>query len=82
MAQLAVGGLTLVGAGLTWVPLIGSTSGGRRGDGLVTLVTWPSDGVSWRSWAVAAIDDGGDGDVARWRGDVARWRGVVHDGGG
>jgi hypothetical protein len=24
----------------------------------VALVTWPSNGVSWRSWAVAAIDMG------------------------
>jgi len=48
---------------------------------LVGLVTWPSEGVllrSWaslRSWAVAAIDDGGDNDVARWTGNVARWTG-------
>jgi len=42
---------------------------------LVGLVTWPSNGVSWRSWVVAAIDDGGDGDVARWTGDVVRWMG-------
>jgi len=38
---------------------------------LVGLVTWPSDGVSLRSWVVVAIDDGGDGDVARWTGNVA-----------
>jgi len=44
---------------------------------LVGLVTWPSDGVSLRSWAVVAIDDGGDGDVVRWTGDVARWTGDV-----
>jgi len=25
---------------------------------LLGLVTWPSDSVSWRSWAVAAIDAG------------------------
>jgi len=56
---------------------------------LVGLVTWPSDGVSLRLWAVAAIDNGGDGDVARWTGDVARWTGNVaiwmgdvNDGGG
>jgi hypothetical protein len=28
------------------------------------LVAWPSDGVLWRSWAVAAIGNGGDGDMA------------------
>jgi hypothetical protein len=28
------------------------------------LVTWPSDGVSWRLWAVAAIGNGGDGEMA------------------
>jgi len=42
---------------------------------LVGLVTWPSEGVLLRSWAVVAIDDGGDGDVVRWMGDVARWMG-------
>jgi hypothetical protein len=31
---------------------------------LLGLVTWPSDGVSWRSWAVAAIGNGGDGKMA------------------
>jgi hypothetical protein len=31
---------------------------------LLGLVTWPSDGVSWRSWAVAAIGNGGDGEMA------------------
>jgi len=31
---------------------------------LLGLVTWPSDGVSWRSWVVGAIDNGGNGDVA------------------
>jgi hypothetical protein len=38
---------------------------------------------------VAAIEDGGGGDVvcwtgdvAMWTGDVARWKGVVNDGGG
>ena len=30
---------------------------------LIGLVTWPSDGVSWRSWAVGAIDNGGNSDV-------------------
>jgi hypothetical protein len=28
------------------------------------LVMWPSDGVSQRSWAVAAIGNGGDSDMA------------------
>jgi len=30
---------------------------------LLGLVMWPSDGVSWRSWAVGAIDNGANGDM-------------------
>jgi len=44
---------------------------------LVGLVTWPNKGVSLRSWVVVAIDDGGDGNMARWMGNVARWMGDV-----
>jgi len=42
---------------------------------LLGLVTWPSDSVSWRSWAVGAIDNGGNG-------DMAVGTGVVDSGGG
>jgi hypothetical protein len=38
-----------VGVGLWWV----FTTRARAVD-RVALVTWPSDGVSWRLWAVAA----------------------------
>jgi len=42
---------------------------------LLGLVTWPSDSVSWRLWAVGAIDNGGNS-------NVAVGTGVVDSGGG
>ena len=42
---------------------------------LLGLVTWPSNGVSWRSWVVAAIDNGGNS-------NMVVGTGVVDSGGG
>ena len=42
---------------------------------LLELVTQPSDSVSWRLWAVGAIDNGGNGDMAVGTGVVDRCHG-------
>jgi len=60
-----------------WMVLVVEVYWAQLSIRLVGLVTWPSEGVLLRSWVVAAIDNGGDGNVARWTGNVVRWTGNV-----
>jgi len=97
--RLLTWAIIAMGVGWWWASLLLVLGGGGSSPhlrvlvDLLGLVTWPSDGVLWRSWVVAAMDGGhlrrGCGVVmsphCRWcwgNSDMAVGTGVVDSGGG